>query len=133
MLYVILGQYERAINDYDEAINLDPQYSGAYLGRGFVYHELGRYEQAIEDLNKTVQLIPYFEYAYLLRANAYIELGEYNKAIEDYNEAIYLAPWLVEYDQIHDTVEANIAYNFIVAKGPAIAEKVRQAIEEFSD
>ena len=33
IVYDDLGQYERAIQDYDEAIRLDPQNALAYYGR----------------------------------------------------------------------------------------------------
>jgi len=36
-LYHIDGQHELAIQDYTEAIRLDPQYAIAYRGRGVVY------------------------------------------------------------------------------------------------
>ena len=39
----------RAIEDYDTAINLDPNYADAYYGRGVAYYDLGELRRAIED------------------------------------------------------------------------------------
>jgi tetratricopeptide (TPR) repeat protein len=38
--YARLFGYERAIEDYDEAIRLDPQYAQAYYNRGIAYEVL---------------------------------------------------------------------------------------------
>ena len=54
--YDKLGQYERAIQDYDEAIRLDPQYTNAYYNRGDTYQAMGKSEEAERDLAKARKL-----------------------------------------------------------------------------
>jgi tetratricopeptide (TPR) repeat protein len=44
-------QRERALNDFNRAINLDADYLPAYCGRGSLYHELGEITQAIPDFD----------------------------------------------------------------------------------
>ena len=51
-----LGQYERAIQDYDEAIRLNPQYVYAYNNRGLTYQSLGKVEEAERDFQKAKEL-----------------------------------------------------------------------------
>ena len=51
-----LGQYERAIQDYDQAIRLDPQNALAYYGRGLVYKELDKSTEAELDIAKAKEL-----------------------------------------------------------------------------
>ena len=55
-LYHIDGQHELAIQDYDEAIRLNPQYAIAYHWRGFAYHSLGEQELADRDYLKAKEL-----------------------------------------------------------------------------
>jgi len=43
------GQYARAIQDYDQAIKLDPNYAIAFRNRGIAYDEKGQYDRAIRD------------------------------------------------------------------------------------
>ena len=54
--YADLGEYERAIEDYDEAIRLDPQSARAYINRGNAYDGLGKSEEAERDYAKAKEL-----------------------------------------------------------------------------
>ena len=47
-----LGRYEEAIECYDKAIELDPDYADAWKHKGDALYELGRYEEAIECYDK---------------------------------------------------------------------------------
>jgi len=54
--YYNLGEYQRAIQDHDEAIRLDPQYAQAYYYRGVAYGLLGDAAQAERDKAKAKEL-----------------------------------------------------------------------------
>ena len=73
--YHDLRQYQRAIQDYDEAIRLNPQDAEAYNNRGFAYFSLGQHQRAIQDLDEAIRLNPQYAMAYLLRALAYTSLS----------------------------------------------------------
>ena len=88
----ISGNYQQAINDYNKAIQLNPQLATAYNNRGLAYDNLGNYQQAINDYNKAIQLNPQFALAYNNRGLAYIKLGNHQQAINDFNKAIQLNP-----------------------------------------
>lgn len=49
--YRFIGQYNKAIDFYSEAINKDPSMKEAYLGKGLAYRELGQYNKAIDNIN----------------------------------------------------------------------------------
>ena len=87
-----LGQLERAIEELDEAIRLDPQDAGAYHKRGIAYHQLGQYKQAIQELDEAIRLDPQESEKYRDRAVVHRALGELQKAVEDFGEAIRLGP-----------------------------------------
>ncbi len=55
-VYDILDQSEKAIEDYDKAIEIDPQYAEAYYNRGSAYDILGQSEQARQDYAKAEAL-----------------------------------------------------------------------------
>ncbi len=86
------GEYERAIQDLDEAIRLDPQYAFAYNNRGIAYRLLGQYNRAIQDYDEAIRLDPQYADAYYNRGVAYYNLGQYERAIQDWDEAIRLDP-----------------------------------------
>jgi Flp pilus assembly protein TadD len=53
-----LGQYDKAINDFNKAIAMHPQYSFAYNNRGYSYEQLGQLSKAVEDFSQAIQLDP---------------------------------------------------------------------------
>ena len=50
------GQYDKAIEDYNRAIALDPNYASAYFNRGLAYEMLGNKSMAISDYRKACDL-----------------------------------------------------------------------------
>ncbi len=90
--YGNLNQHERAIEDYNKAIDSNPNLAEAYTNRGNAYVRLNQYEWAIEDYNKAIELNPNFAEAYTNRGSAYVGLNQHERAIEDYSKAIELNP-----------------------------------------
>lgn len=86
--YLHKGQYKKAIEDFTDAINIEPFYD-YYVNRGNCYHCLKQYEKAIEDFSKaiSIQVIRYY-YAYYGRGQCYFNIGQYEKAAEDFTETI---------------------------------------------
>ena len=85
------GNYEEAIEDFNRAIELDPEYSGAYYNRGNARKNMGEYEEAIEDFNRAIEHNAANIHAYQNRAELYIELGEYDDALDDAQTALELS------------------------------------------
>jgi tetratricopeptide (TPR) repeat protein len=90
--YYYKGQYDRAIEDYNNAIELNPNYTHAYYNRGLAYYQKVQYDRAIEDYNNAIELNPNYTHAYNNRGNAYYQKVQYDRAIEDYDKAIELNP-----------------------------------------
>jgi len=87
-----LKQHEKAINDYNKAIELNPNLAEAYYNRGSAYRELKQYEKAITNYNKAIELNPSLADAYSNCGVTHCELKQYEKAIENFNRAIELNP-----------------------------------------
>ena len=51
-----MGEYERAIYDYNEAIRLRRENADAYTMRGVAYANLGQDERAIQDYDEAIRL-----------------------------------------------------------------------------
>jgi tetratricopeptide (TPR) repeat protein len=90
--YLQKKQYDKAIEDFTEAIRLDPKLADAYLNRGVAFEKKKEYDKAIKDYTEVIRLSPKDGDAYFNRGVAYEKKEEYDKAIEDYTEAIRLDP-----------------------------------------
>ena len=90
------GDLDAAIKYYDEAIDLKPDFTGAYNNRGVAYNDKSNYGRALRDFNKAIELKPDLWEAYTNRGNAYYKKGEHDHAIVDYNKAIELKPDIAE-------------------------------------
>jgi tetratricopeptide (TPR) repeat protein len=82
------GDFHQAIRDYDEAIQLRPDYAGAYYGRADAYRGKGDYEGAIENYGRAIQLVPTFADAHINLGVTHQQQGAIEKAIEDFSAAI---------------------------------------------
>jgi lipoprotein NlpI len=84
--------FDRAIADYDRAIQLDPKYAFAYNNRGEAWRNRGDLDRAIADFNEAIRLDPRYWFAYDNRGDARREKGDLDSAIADFSEAIRLSP-----------------------------------------
>ncbi|MBD3879512.1 MAG: tetratricopeptide repeat protein [Quinella sp. 1Q5] len=94
--YLDLKQYERAIQDYDKAIQLNPNHEMAYNNRGLAYGKLGQKDKEIQDYESAIKLNPNYAGSYYNRGGYYLELKQYERAIQDYSKAIELNPILYQ-------------------------------------
>lgn len=84
--------YQGAIEKYQEAVKVVPNYPYAYFSKGYAHFYLNEYDQAIEDFNTalTQQYTPVE--VYKIRWNAYYNKKDYANALKDVQEAIKLEP-----------------------------------------
>ena len=85
-------EYDLAILDYDQSIQLNPNVESTLLNRGAAYAKKDEYDKAIQDLDKAIKLDPNDANAFSNRGLAYRNKGEYEKAIQDFDQAIKLDP-----------------------------------------
>jgi tetratricopeptide (TPR) repeat protein len=91
-VYYRIPDFERAIADYDKAIQLNPADANAFNNRGVVYAARGDYSSAVADLTQAIQLEPDNPVAYYSRGNVYVLSGGYDEAIADLDKVLQLRP-----------------------------------------
>ena len=96
VVYKSKGEYDRAILEYNKAIEIDPGFAKAYNGRGNVHQSKGEYDQASLDFTKAIEIDPKDAIAYTNRGRAFYAKGEYDRAIKDHTKAIELNPKFIE-------------------------------------
>lgn len=90
------GDLDRAIQDFTRAIELKPDFVGAYTRRGVAYRKKGDLDHAIQDFTAAIRLKPDLPEAHTLRGYAYTEKGDLDRAIRDFTRAIALKPGIPE-------------------------------------
>jgi tetratricopeptide (TPR) repeat protein len=85
------GEYSLAIQDYNQAIKLNPKFAQAYNNRGVAYDHKGEFDRALQDLDQAIKLKP-SALTHFNRGNAYLGKSQFDHAIDDYNQAIKLKP-----------------------------------------
>jgi len=83
-----LGDHQRAIEDYDKAIKINPKKARYYLSRGKEYADLGNSVQATADCDQAIAIDPNNPDGYSGRGDVYASLGDYRRAIQDYDKAL---------------------------------------------
>ena len=86
-----LENYKSAIDDFDQAIELENDYIDAYYVRALCYGNLKKYDKAVNDFNKVIELNPEYKDAYINRGYYVFEkTGDFQGAIDDYNKFLDL-------------------------------------------
>jgi tetratricopeptide (TPR) repeat protein len=91
-IYYETGDYDRAIPEFDTAIQLDPKSLEFLRLRAAIFDKLGQYDQAIADCNRMIAIAPNDSEPYRERAGEYQHEGDFPNAIEDVGEAIRRSP-----------------------------------------
>ena len=88
--FIKAEQFEKAIEYYDQAIDLNPNLTAAYHNRGNAYSFIGRFQLAEVDYSRVISLEPDCIDAYHNRGLAYLFLKQYKHACRDFETACEL-------------------------------------------
>jgi len=86
------NEFDAAIADYTQAIQMQPDLAPAYSDRAATYVEVKEYDKAIADANQAIKLKPDLPWPYAARAAAYRSKGDLDRALADYEQVIKLQP-----------------------------------------
>ena len=87
LVYLQKGDPERAVADFNKAIEGKPDYAEACSNRGNAFTSMGDIDRAIKDYDKALALDRRFAEAYYGRAEAFFQKGDYGKCRQDLNRA----------------------------------------------
>lgn len=90
--YDEIGQFNRAVQDYDRAVSLDPNDAAAFINRGVAYGNLGQYSLSLGDYDRAIELSPNNPTAWQNRCDAKARAGEFSDALPDCQQALRLDP-----------------------------------------
>ena len=86
--YRRLGDIDRAIRDYDQAIRVNPRAADALNNRGNAFRAREEYDRAMRDYDEAIRLDPHYAHALNNRGIIFLELGDLNRSIVEFDRAI---------------------------------------------
>ena len=107
--YSYIGEYGKAIADFDQAIKLKPDYAKAYYSRANAQRDKVDFDKAIADYTKAIELKVDYTEAYYNRGKLYDEVDECDQAIQDFNMTIKFEPYGYRADLYRDKGEYDKA------------------------
>jgi tetratricopeptide (TPR) repeat protein len=82
------GEYDYAIENFENALKIDSEYADAYSGLAYAYYKKGNFEQAINYCNKSIAIDPEIPRNYLYLGYIFMEQKKYTDAINKLNKYI---------------------------------------------
>lgn len=124
------GNYQEAIQNFNQALQINPNLIEGYCNRGLVRIVLRDYQGAIADFNQALRLNPDHADAYNKRGNACAEMGDIQRAMTDFDQALRLKPNYAEayYNRglarsgLENPQGAIAHYNRAIRSNPNLAE-----------
>ncbi len=90
--YSELGDYELALENINQAMEMDPDENGYVSTKADLLYDMGRSQEAIETYDKYIKAYPDYWGGYYRRAFFKDNINDVDGAIEDYSTAIVLEP-----------------------------------------
>ncbi len=90
------GEYERALDEYDQALKKNPTHIHALRGLARTLLQLGQFDESLVKFNDAIAMAPDFAGSYANRGILYDRLGEHQLALSDYRMALNLDPEIAE-------------------------------------
>ena len=91
LIYEENKQYQKAIQSYTEAIDIDVSPIG-YQNIALCYLELNQFDQALDNINKSLNLDSTDFYSRMYRANIYYEMGKAELSIAEWDQLLKEEP-----------------------------------------
>jgi S1-C subfamily serine protease len=139
----------QAVQEFSQAVRLNPNYEMAYFMRAVAYDQLREYKKALQDFDRTIEIDPKDADNYYVRAVHKIEspnIRDYPGALADLDRAIALSPrytrayiqrGTLKYEKLEDFKGALTDLNQAIALSPrsvlAYQERasVKRKLEDF--
>jgi len=112
--------YQEAHHEYDEAVEINPQYLKAYVVAADLMVKTGKHKEAIPYLEKALEISPNSPKRQILKAKIHLKTGNFKEAIKSFEKAIKL--------DRHNSIDISEA---LISSGHA--EKAEEVLRAYLD
>ncbi len=91
-------QFEEALEAYERALALNPEFKAAWNNKGNTLEELKRHDEALKAYEEALRLDPKYSLAWNNKGSTLNELKRFDEALEAFNKALELNP---NYKDVH--------------------------------
>ena len=100
-------RYDKALAEFQKAIDIKPDYARAHFGRGHVYRRTKRHANAIIAFQQAIKFKPNYKEAHYGLGIAYFESGDNNKSRISANEALTIDPYYQPARELLDAIRST--------------------------
>jgi tetratricopeptide (TPR) repeat protein len=126
------GNYNGAISQYDQALNIEKDYR-IYYQKGIAHKKAGEFPKAKEALEASIKLKPDFEGSYNALGGVYFSLSDYELAVSNFEKVLSTT----KNNSTKSTVKKNLSFAYAKMGNEALtngnstkaAEYLRKAVE----
>ncbi len=116
------GRTQEAVEQYQQALRIKPEYSQTYNNLGIALVQLGRVQEGIQRYQQALRLNPNHAGAHYNLALALAQMGQIQEAIGHFEEAVRIKP---EYTEAHNNLGIALAQ---VGRTPEAIEHLERAL-----
>jgi len=145
LVYVDLQEWDKAIEHYDKALEIDTGYFYTYANIASLYQKRGDYERAMNEINTAIAINDQIPHFFIIKGDIEMAMNELETSIETFSEAIMR--WSSYPDAYYKRGEAYLLQSeylksindFAFARDSGIKEAILgmgysyQGLEQYSD
>ncbi len=87
-----LEKLDKALTDFNKALELNPKYFDALIGRGNLYRKIGEFDKSLADSQLAISINAKDERPYINIGGVYFQQQEYSKSLEATEKALSINP-----------------------------------------
>ena len=102
------SDYNKAIEDFLEAVDINPENYHSYNNLAMCKRMLGDHDAALEYLEHSIQINPYHAENYYSRAIIFYDIGDYYRAYDQCEKALNFKPDNEIFNKFHKIIYSKI-------------------------
>jgi tetratricopeptide (TPR) repeat protein len=92
IIYMNENRNELALQDFDQALEIKPDFSNAFNNKGLLLMNIGKSQESLQNFDKAIESNPSNPDAYYNRGTLFHRLSKNPEALADFNKAVELNP-----------------------------------------